>query len=112
MDPLLLQGIAVIGGMFVGTALVSRVGGWIHARVVARRTQQKSIVTAILLHSGPWIAAATVYWAWYVLSDPHPLAWDLFFSCTLVTIAAWIVYMMYSHYRSKPLDAGDKSGHE
>jgi hypothetical protein len=89
-------------GLFLGTLLFSRVGAWIQAVASALQDEQgksrlAALVLAVFLNSGPWLAAAVMYWAYYVLSAPHRSAWEWFFSAALAAFPIWIVVLLVLH---------------
>lgn len=61
MDALLPFAAAILG-FFTGTLLVSRVGSWVQVLVNDRHP------VVFILHSGPWLLAATIYAAYYSLA--------------------------------------------
>lgn len=97
-------------GLFLGTLLFSRLGAWIQAIASALQDEQgksrlAALFLATFLNSGPWLAAAVMYWAYYVLSTPHRTAWESFFGAAAAALPVWIVVMVFLHQRSKRLAA-------
>jgi len=90
---------APVWGFFLGTLLFSRVGAWIQA--IASAVESKSAVTVVFLNSGPWLLAAVVYWAYYVLSGAHARRWDWFFGGLAASIPIWLGISVYLHARNK-----------
>ena len=85
----LLPFLASIPGLLLGTLLVSRVGSWVQTMAIDRTP------IAVLLHSGPWLLAATIYSAWYLLRSPHTPAWDWFFGGGGAAILIWIPALIF-----------------
>jgi len=81
--PELIPFLAVLPGFLVGTLLVSRVGSWVETMVKHRGA------VAAVLHSGPWLLAATIYAAYYLLRSPHAPAWAWFFGAVGATTLLW-----------------------
>jgi hypothetical protein len=65
------------------------------------------VLMAVLLHSGPWLLAATVYWAYHVLRGPTVLAWAWFFGGVASAIPVWIAFTIYLHLRARRTAAKD-----
>jgi len=104
----ILQVSAPIWGFFLGTFLFSRVGGWIQAIAAALQNRRgeagwKTAPLVAVLHSGPWLLAAMVYWAYHVVSAPHLPAWDWFLGGVVTAIPVWFAISIYLYRRSKRL---------
>ena len=103
-----LQFAAAVLGFFLGTLLFSRVGMWIAGIFEAIGVQGANgnarsarVLIAGLLHSGPWLLAAVLYWAYHVLSGPDIAAWGWFCGGVAGAVPVWIVVTVYLHLRGK-----------
>ena len=110
-----LQLSAPVWGFFLGTFLFSRVGGWIQAIAAAFQNRRgdanlKTVPLVTVLHSGPWLLAAVVYWAYHILSAPHAPAWDWFFGGVITAMPVWVAISIYLYRRSKRLVAERAKG--
>jgi hypothetical protein len=110
-----LQISAPVWGFFLGTFLFSRVGGWIQVIATALQNRRgdtglKIVPSVAFLHSGPWLLAAVVYWAYHILSAPHAPAWDWFFGGVVTAMPAWVAISIYLYRRSKRLGAERAKG--
>lgn len=115
-----LQFSAPIGGFFLGTLLFARVGSWIEVIVTALKNSRDErtplqqtwlkAVPVVILHSGPWLLAAVVYWAYHILSESHTLAWELFFGGVVASLPIWVAISIYLYFRGKRIRA--ESGSE
>ena len=47
------------------------------------------LLAPVLFHSGPWLLAATLCWAYYVLTAPHAAGWSWFFAGVAATPILW-----------------------
>lgn len=107
MEPILLEIVAPIFGLFLGTVLVSRVGAWVQMIVTMAKSSSSSgtpksrVALVAVLSSGPWMLAGVIFWAYYVLSQEHQRAWDWFFGAAAVSIPAWLIFMFYFYQRAK-----------
>jgi hypothetical protein len=81
-------------GLFVGLLVWSRAVRWIHSIWVAVKARRSgnpadapasSFLVLALLHSGPWLLATVIAFAWIILSRPHPAGWHWFFGGMLAT---------------------------
>jgi hypothetical protein len=94
--------VAAVLGFFAGTLLVSRVGSWVQVLVSDRHP------VVFILHSGPWLLAATIYAAYYLLRPPHAPAWDWFFGAVGVTTLLWIPILIFLAHRKRTYEKGSK----
>lgn len=85
----LLPFVAATLGFLAGTLLVSRVGSWVQVLVSDRHP------VVFILHSGPWLLAATIYAAYYLLGSPHAPAWNWFFGAVGATTLLWIPILIF-----------------
>ena len=88
-------------GIIFGTLVVSRVGHWLVgvvasiSRLRKREDSQVSnpsvwtLMAPIALHSGPWLLAATLSLAHFVLSNPHTSGWSWFFGGVAAAPMLW-----------------------
>jgi hypothetical protein len=114
MEPIVLEVAAPVLGFFLGTFLFSRDGSWVQAIVTAVQASKRgdapksTIAVVAVLSSGPWLLAAFIFWAYYILSAPHERAWSWFFSAVGVAIPAWLLISLYLYHRSKRMQAAAK----
>lgn len=78
-------------GLLIGLLVWSRTVWWVHFVWVATRDRQSGVVPRLslaipaVLHSGPWLLAATIALAAYILMKPHSPGWNWFFGGMLAT---------------------------
>jgi len=117
MESIALEIAAPILGLFLGTFLFSRVGAWVQALATAAKASSTTgasrgnIALIAVLHSGPWLLAGVVFWAYHVLSDAHQRAWDWFFGAVVVSIPVWFIVLLYLHHRAKRIQAAAAREH-
>jgi len=117
-----LQWLAPVLGLFLGTLLISRVGSWVEAIVTtvqnarrdatnkdAQRTLVWPLAAVAILHSGPWLLGVTVYWAYYVLTAPHAPEWLWFFGGVAAAPVVWTPVLIFMHRRGRRLEAERKT---
>ena len=85
----LLPFIAPVLGFFLGTLLVSRVGGWVQVIASSRSP------VVLVLHSGPWPLAATIYAAYFLLRSAHAPAWEWFFAGVGAAPIVWTPILIF-----------------
>jgi hypothetical protein len=111
VETIVLEIAASLGGFFLGTFLFSRVGSWVQAIATAALTSKRdgapksAIAVAAVLSSGPWLLAAFIFWAYYVLSAPHARAWNWFFGAVGAAVPIWLLISLYLHHRSRRIRA-------
>ena len=80
MGPSVAQFVAGMLGFVAGALLFSRVGQWVVAVYQSVHESQSAVrpsgrlVSALLLHSGPWLLTVAVCLAYYVRSEPWALS--------------------------------------
>jgi peptidoglycan/LPS O-acetylase OafA/YrhL len=73
---LLLLAVAPPFGVMLGLTVFSRLLAWIASIVEAARGRRAwPLTAAALLHSGPWLLAATLSLAYYTLPESQPWSW-------------------------------------
>jgi hypothetical protein len=99
MEP--IQILTFVPGIILGTLIVSRVGFWLHTvidSVKRLRMREDSrgldpsagnLLAPILLHSGPRLLAATLYWAYYSLANSPTPGWLWFFGGIAIAPILW-----------------------
>lgn len=105
--------VAPVLGFFFGTFIATRVGHWVVGVVTVLRQHRATeaveattskgwrLSAALLLHSGPWLLAVTLYWAYYVLSAPHASGWLWFFCGVAAAPILWMsVFWSFRRPRS------------
>ena len=109
--PLLLAGFA---GFCLGSLVTARAIGWLGVIESSRKkTPRVAQVLAVILHSGPWLLAGMLLWAYFMLSRPHALAWEWFFIAAAVApfvLVAAAVYMNYRGRKVKPASGKSVDG--
>jgi hypothetical protein len=102
-------------GLFMGMLVWSRALRWIHTLWIAIKARRSgnsteapasSFVVLAFLHSGPWLLAATIAFAWVILSRPHQSGWPWFFGGMLiaplyVAITVWLVLRRMRRLRAQ-----------
>jgi hypothetical protein len=117
MESIVLEIAAPVLGLFLGTFLFSRVGAWVQALATAAKASSTTgasvgnIALIAVLHSGPWLLAGVVFWAYHVLSAAHQRAWDWFFAAVVVSIPVWFIVLLYLHHRAKRIQAAAAREH-
>jgi hypothetical protein len=105
--------VAPVLGFFFGTFIVTRVGYWLVAIVSTLRQHRTDaegeaatskvgrLPATLFLHSGPWLLAATLYWAYYMLSRPYSSGWLWFFGGVAAAPILWMpVFWSFRRPRS------------
>ena len=99
MEPIVF--VAPILGLLLGTLMITKVGYWLATMVTLVRRHRSSergdgpissvggLLGPVLIHSGPWLLAATVCWAYYVLTAPHAAGWSWFFAGVAAAPILW-----------------------